>query len=99
MTLTSTLPTTINTDNIKNPNIIWVGSTLKLPAKEELEAARTTLTQTTYQVQQGETLFTIAEKVYGDGSKWTTLHRANGLRRLPNGNPLVFADSTIVVPR
>lgn len=92
-------PTLAQVNNIVNPNIIWVGSTLKLPAKEAIEQQRSVAAQTSYQVQAGETFFTIAEKVYGDGSRWPTLHRANSSLRLPNGNPLVLAGSTIVIPR
>lgn len=92
-------PAIAQANNIANPNLIFVDATLNLPAKSEAEATKVQLTTTSYQVQAGETLFTIAEKVYGDGSRWTVLHRANGSLRLPNGNPLVFAGSTIVIPR
>ncbi|MBI3282710.1 LysM peptidoglycan-binding domain-containing protein [Candidatus Curtissbacteria bacterium] len=92
-------PKIAGVNNLANPNRILVGDKLQLPAKEELAQVSAVLSGTSYQVQKGETFFTIAKKVYGDGSKWPVLHRANGLRRLPNGNPLVFADSTIVVPR
>ena len=86
-------------NNTANPNRILVGDKLQLPAREELEQASSVILGTSYRVQKGETFFTIAQKVYGDGSKWTILHRANGSRLLPNGNPLVLADSTIVIPR
>ncbi len=92
-------PVLARANKIKNPNIIFVDSTLQIPPKSEAEQTRTLMTQTSYKVESGDTLFAIAEKVYGDGSKWTILDRANGSRRLPNGNPLVFADSTITVPR
>ena len=87
-------------NNISNPNRILVGNTLEIPAKDELEpvAVQETLA-TTYVVQEGDTFFLIAEKVYSDGSRWGDLFRANGSRRLPNGNPLVFAGSTITIPR
>lgn len=93
-------PKIASANNVVNPNRILVGDKLQLPAREELEAQPSgVLSQTSYQVKAGETFFTIAEKVYGDGSKWTFLHKANGGRFLPNGNPLVYADSTITVPR
>lgn len=92
-------PGIASVNNVANPNRILVGDTLQLPAKGELQQSTAVLSQTSYQVQAGETFFTIAEKVYGDGSMWTVLHRANGGRRLPNGNPLVFAGSIITVPR
>ena len=92
-------PVLARVNNIANPNIIFVDASLTIPAKNEAEEVRGQITTTSYQVQQGDTLFSIAEKVYGDGSRWPVLHRANGSRRLANGNPLVFAGSTIVIPR
>lgn len=86
-------------NKIANPNVIFADSTLEIPDKENIEELKTQMTQTTYKVKEGETLFTIAEKVYGNGSKWTILDRANQIGRLPNGNPLVYAESTLVIPR
>ena len=87
-------------NDIKTPNIINAGDKLKLPAKEDLAKKEVAVnTQTTYDVVEGDTFFTISEKVYGNGSKWTTLFAANGSRRLHNGNPLVYAGTTITVPR
>src|SRR3989344_1113328 len=81
-------------NKITNPNRILVDATLEIPPKSEVEKIEEDMTKTSYEVKEGETLFTIAVKVYGDGSRWTVLHAANGARRLPNGNPLVFAGST-----
>ena len=92
-------PTIAQINKIANPNRILAGSKLQLPSKEEIEQTKTVMAEKTYKVSEGDTFFTIAQKVYGDGSKWRILHQANGGRFLPNGNPLVFADSTITVPR
>lgn len=92
-------PQLAQANKIANPNVLFVDLSLKIPAKSEVESLRGQQVATTYNVASGETFFTIAEKVYRDGSKWPVLHQANGSQRLPNGNPLVFADSTIVVPR
>lgn len=92
-------PVLARENNIANPNIIFVDSTLNIPAKSDVEQLKGEMVATSYQVQSGDTLFLIAEKVYGDGSKWTTLDRANNVGRLPNGNPLIFAGSTITIPR
>ncbi|HSX19024.1 MAG TPA: LysM peptidoglycan-binding domain-containing protein [Candidatus Saccharimonadales bacterium] len=92
-------PTIAVVNNVTNANRILVGDKLQLPAKEEVEQKQAMMTQTSYEVQQGDTYFTIAEKMYGDGSQWARLYRANGARRLPNGNPLVFSGTTITVPR
>lgn len=86
-------------NNIQNPNIISVNSKLKLPAKEEIEKVQVQTTQTSYEVKAGDTLFKVAEAMYGDGSKWNLIDRANNIGRLPNGNPLIFAGSTLSIPR
>lgn len=92
-------PAIAKVNEITNPNIIFTGSVLKLPPKEELETVRKQLTQTSYEVKEGDTLFIIAEKMYGDGSKWSTIARVNKVGTLANGNPLIFAGSTLKIPR
>ncbi len=92
-------PVIARVNNVANPNLIFVDIALKIPPKSEAENIRAQLTQTTYQVEAGDTLFSISEKVYGDGSKWVVLDRANKIGRLPNGNPLVYSGSTLVIPR
>ncbi|MFQ5796574.1 MAG: HEAT repeat domain-containing protein [Candidatus Bipolaricaulia bacterium] len=47
-------------------------------AAEALEKIRGTLS-TTYQVQEGDSLWEIAKQVYGDGTKWTVIAEANGI--------------------
>jgi len=91
-------PTIAKINKIANPNRILTGSKIQLPPKE-VEQTKTVMGEKTYKVLEGDTFFTIAQKVYGDGSKWKILHQANGSRLLPNGNPLVFSGSTITVPR
>ncbi len=86
-------------NDIKNPNLIYKDTTIKIPSKEEATKTQESLTQTSYKVEAGDTLFGIAGKVYGNGSKWQLIDRANKVGRLPNGNPLIFADSTLVIPR
>ncbi|KKR54394.1 MAG: hypothetical protein UT92_C0020G0005 [Candidatus Curtissbacteria bacterium GW2011_GWA1_40_24] len=82
-------PTIAQINKIANPNRILVGSKLQLPPKEEVEQAKTAVAQTTYKVEQGDTFFTIAEKVYEDGSKWRILHQSNGNRYLPTRQNLM----------
>jgi nucleoid-associated protein YgaU len=52
------------------------------------------LTPTTYTVQKGESLWTIAEKIYGSGYNWVDLAKANNLT-----NPgVIFSDTKLIVP-
>lgn len=92
-------PALATANNLVNPNRILIDSTLTIPPKAEVEATRALMTETSYQVQEGDTLFKIAQKVYGNGSMWSTLAKANKVGRLPNGNHLIFTGSTLTIPR
>ena len=86
-------------NKIQNPDLVLADSTIRIPSKEEVEKEFSNLTITSYQVQEGDTLFAIAQKVYGDGSAWWILASANNIGRLPNGNPLILTGTTIQIPR
>ena len=58
-------------NGIPNPNLIKVGQVLKIPSKDQPK---------TYTVQAGDSLWSIAQKVYGNGSKYTTIKAKNSLR-------------------
>lgn len=92
-------PVLARVNNISNPDLIYVDSEITLPAKTEADKLKSEMTATSYEVAEGDTLFTIAEKMYGDGSRWVVIDRANRVGRLPNGNPLIYAGSTIRIPR
>ena len=54
-----------------------------------------------YQVQAGDTLWEIAEAVYGNGAEWTRILNANAsdIGYLPNGQQaLIYAGQTLVLP-
>ena len=92
-------PILARVNGISNPNLIYVDSELKVPSKVEAGEIKAQMVQATYQIQEGDTLFIISQKMYGDGSKWALLDKANNVGRLPNGNPLIFAGNTLTVPR
>jgi len=92
-------PILASTNNISNPNLLFVDTQLVLPSISEAEEIRELATISSYEVQEGDTLFIIAEKVYGDGYMWPKLDAANNVGRLPNGNPLIYSGSTISIPR
>lgn len=86
-------------NNIENPDLIFSGTKLNIPSKVDAQTTFGNLTSTSYQVQSGDTLFDIAQKVYGDGSRWTSIATANNVGYLENGNPLIFAGNTLTIPR
>ena len=92
-------PALAQANKIANPNLIYTDTTIKIPAKEEAEKISSDMKVTSYKVQEGDTLFTISEKMYGNGSQWRRIDSANKVGRLPNGNPLIFTGSTITIPR
>ncbi len=56
---------------------------------------------TSYTVASGETLWSIAEQVYGDGNDWVKIFndQANRLGSLSNGNPLIHSGNVLHIPR
>ena len=92
-------PVLANINNIQNPDLIFADASIKIPPKQEVETLKPQVLATKYQVQAGDTLFGIAQKVYGDGDKWHLLDQANKVGRLPNGNPLIFSGNPLVIPR
>jgi nucleoid-associated protein YgaU len=75
---------------IRNPNLIKVGQKIFLPAKGSvnvqpashvapLAAAGSTVSvrPSTYKVKKGDSLFLIAKRVYGRGSAWVKIYKAN----------------------
>lgn len=86
-------------NTIINPDLIYTDTNLEVPPKSEADVIIKNLGATSYQVQEGDTLFIIAQKVYADGWSWPVLASANNVGYLPNGNPLIFAGSTLTIPR
>lgn len=70
---------------------------------EELveEVPETAAEQRTYVVERGDTLWEIAEEMYGDGARWHEIFNANPLSMYnPNGHefPLIHAGNVLVIP-
>lgn len=92
-------PIIARANNIANPNILFADSQITLPSKAEADTIRQDMTATSIQVKEGDTISAIAERVYGDLYKWPQIAKANNVGYLPNGNPLIFAGSTLAIPR
>ncbi len=61
--------------------------------------ADTSIRATTYTVERGDTLWSIAEKMYGDPYQYTKILDANPqLGRLPDGNVLIHAGNVLNLP-
>ena len=92
-------PVLASKNNILNPDLIFVDAQLTIPSKPDAEKIQKELLMTIYDVQEGDTLFGIAEAAYGDGFRWQEIAWANKVGYLPNGNPLIYAGSSLVIPR
>lgn len=92
-------PVVAQANKISNPDLIFADTDLEIPARADAEKLLTSLTAKDYQVAEGDTLFTISEKVYGDGSQWQKIADANSVGTLANGNPLIFTGTTLLIPR
>jgi len=92
-------------NNIDAPYIVYTGTKLIMPdvaVKDIGTAASTnTLTQqqsitgTTYRVQQGDCLWDIAVRAYGDGYKWVDIAKANTIQT-PD---LIYSGTKLTLPR
>jgi len=92
-------PVLARANNIANPDVIYVDAQLTVPPKADALKIHEQMTMASYHVQNGDTLFVIAQKAYGDGSRWMEIATANNVGYLPNGNPLIFSGSNLTIPR
>lgn len=77
-------------NNLADPNIIHAGQELVIQRVSDDEEEPL---PADYIVQEGDTLWSIAERAYGDGSKYTELAEKNGL-----GNPeLIYPGQRIML--
>ncbi|MGI1659840.1 MAG: LysM peptidoglycan-binding domain-containing protein [Desulfitobacterium sp.] len=80
----------------KSNNRLDAGMILHLPAEGLLAPLSTEGIKEVYTVKAGETLGTIAEKVYGDGSLYTKIFEANKARlKSPN---LIYEGQKLIIP-
>jgi nucleoid-associated protein YgaU len=61
-----------------------------------VQAAQAAATPRTYRVKRGDTLSSIAESIYGDGSRWPEIKKAN--RKLLGRSDKVKPNQVLVIP-
>ena len=79
----------------------WRRQVIRIEAADATgtETTRTDVPKTgvTYTVKKGDTLWAIAKRFYGDGSKWPTIYNAN--KKVIGGNPnLIRPGQVLVIP-
>ena len=92
-------------NKISNPDAIETGTKLVIPSAPEITAATITLSPTpaddgkitgsSYTVLEGDNLWTISIRAYGDGYKWPEIARINNI---PNAD-LIYPGNEIKLPR
>ena len=84
-------------NNIKNPGLIFAGQKLSIPSVESKIAASNSpaISGATYQVVQGDNLWDIAIRAYGDGYQWVKIARENNLSH-PS---LIHPGNILALPR
>ena len=82
-------PATKPADSVTTPNLPDASSTLansappipmESPAKPAVDSTMASGDKNTHTVSKGESLWLIAEKLYGDGTKWVEIAKASNLR-------------------
>lgn len=78
-------------NDLKNPSVIEPGQKLIIPGLKTQSA----ITENSYTVASGDSLWQIAVRAYGDGYRWTDIAKANDLV-----NPsLIHAGNVLILPR
>jgi nucleoid-associated protein YgaU len=95
-------------NKLEKPSSIEPGTEINVPKTEEVSNITVSdlapknqgpITGSSYVVQYGDTLSSIAQRAYGDWSQWQKVDQVNHLGRLPNGNPLIHSGNVLVIPR
>lgn len=76
-------------NNLENPSVIEPGQKLIIPGVKTQSA----ITENSYTVASGDSLWQIAVRAYGDGYRWTDIAKANNLispSLIHAGNVLIF---------
>ena len=86
-------------NNLENPDLLETGQKLNIPGDVEVikpgEETVSKIEGNTYTVVEGDNLWTICVRAYGDGYKWTELAKVNKLL-----NPdLLFVGTKLTLPR
>lgn len=83
-------------NNLDHPNVIYAGQELTLSSKPggSLPSEAASTTGSSYSVQKGDSLWSIAQGTYGDGAKWTKIAQANNLSH-PS---IIHAGNTLMIP-
>ncbi|MDR4498147.1 MAG: LysM peptidoglycan-binding domain-containing protein [Candidatus Scalindua sp.] len=100
-----------NRHKLANPNVLYVGLKLQIPnqdvltevsggkagEKHETQISGNKKRETrTYTIRRGDTLHSIANKLYNDGSKWWEIYEANE-DTIEDKNILIIGD-TLIIP-
>lgn len=99
-----------NANKIENPGLIFVGDKLIIPKIEKEKTAiqsdkptqesnkimeNNAITGTIYVIVEGDNLWNICVRAYGDGFRWVELAKVNNIQ-----NPdLIYPDNVLNVPR
>ena len=78
-------------NGIANPNIIHVGQKIKIPSGNT--GGPPAKTYKTYTVKKGDSLWAIAQKELGNGSRWPEIQKLNGL-----SGTTIYAGQVLKIP-
>jgi nucleoid-associated protein YgaU len=90
-------------NKLKNPGVLYVGTKLNVPSvapktitsDTTKETQMPSITGVSYKVVEGDNLWSIAVRSYGDGFKWTEIAKVNNLK-----NPgIIHVGNVLKLPR
>lgn len=85
-------------NNLSNPDMIESGTKLSVPSvtvNKPSNQPSITVSGSTYKIAEGDSLWDIAVRAYGDGYKWVEISKTNNL-----ANPdLIYTGNILKIPR
>ena len=86
-------------NKLEDPGLIHSGNKLMIPKIEKksvvIQVENSAISGSAYSIKEGDNLWDISVRAYGDGFKWPELAKINNLE-----NPdLIFADNVLKIPR
>ena len=90
-------------NNLSNPGLIYTGNKLIVPVVQKITVATVLQAQnngpsisgSNYTIVEGDNLWNIAVRAYGDGYKWPEITKANKI----DNSDLIFPDNILKLPR
>jgi len=82
-------------NDLENPDLLTMGQELTIPQTEVIRPFGKTIDESSYTVQEGDCLWGVAVRAYGDGYRWPEIAQANNLE----DPDIIHVGNSLTIPR